>query len=214
MANPTDILNIAEAGITTGNNWGTKYPTLSVTFVSQADYLALHEVLRTDVVTQKANESNRTLQYAALKTTNAKIAAAQKYLKGYIAEQYDTANAKTYYTAYGIEKKGNAYGIPVDNDQRMRALDAMIATLSQTGNPFKTKKYGLTFWTALRDAHRTAWTQCKNIDGTRSVLSAAIKANKVLALSYQSRLRQQIKVNEPISYKNIWRDLGFQAEKY
>jgi hypothetical protein len=38
--------------------------------------------------------------------------------------------------------------------------------------------------------------------------------DKKKALNWQSRLRQQVKINDKENHKSIWRNLGFQSEKY
>ena len=209
----TDNLNLAQLGITSGDAWGTKYPTMQTTFISQADYLALHQNFRTLVLDQSNNNSVRSQTTTTLKILNAEITKSVKFIKNYLTEEYgDTA--KSYYLAYGFVFEGKNHTISKDNDLRMQALDILVAELSKTNNPFANRKYGLVYWEALRNSHRDTWTLGKTVDGDRSMGSSNIKTVKEQAKSLQNRLRAQIRVNYPDMYKNVLRDFGFQSEKY
>jgi hypothetical protein len=210
---PTDFLNVAELGITSGNAWASKYPNFNPGFMSQADYLAHHTVMRDTILSQIATNDARSQAVLALKDANADITKYAKFIKVYLAEMYDN-DAKSYYAGYGIVAINKGYGIPVDNDHRMRSLDTLITELSKPNNPLAAKKFGLAFWTALRDTHRENWTNLKVFDGDRSMNSDTLKNTKKEALSYQSRLRASIKINYPTNYKSVYRDFGFQTEKY
>lgn len=210
---PTDLLNIAELGITSGNAWNSKYPSLNAGFISQADYLQHHIDMRDAILTQITTNDERKQVILGLKEANTDITKYAKFLKTYLEEEYDN-DAKTYYSGYGIVLTGKNYAIPKDNDHRMRSLDTLITELSKTGNPLKNKKYGLVFWTSLRDKHRTNWTNLKIYDGDRSMNSNTLQTAKKEALSYQGRLRNIIKIMHPTNYKSVYRDFGFQSEKY
>jgi hypothetical protein len=210
---PTDFLNVAETGITSGNAWDSKYPQFNPGFITQAAYLAHHTTMRNTILAQIATNDARSQVVLNLKTVNALITKHTKFIKNYLTEEYDN-DAKTYYTGYGIITIGRAYSIPTDNDHRMRSLDTLIAELSKPNNVLANKKFGLAFWEDLRDQHRTNWTSLKMYDGDRSMNSNALKIAKKEALSYQSRLRASIKIMYPTNYKPIFRDFGFQSEKY
>ncbi len=210
---PTDLLNTAQVDITSANAWADKYPNFEPGFIAQADYLLHHTTMRDTIMQQVATNSSRTQAVAGLKEANSDIAKYIKFVKSYLEEAYGD-NAKTYYSAYGIVAIGKSYNIPTDNDHRMRSLDTLVAELGKASSPLKTKKYGLTYWTALRDKHRLNWTNLKKYDGDRSVNSDSLKTAKKEALSYQSRLRASIKIHYPLNYKSIYRDFGFQNEKF
>ena len=203
---PTDLLNVAELGITSGNAWDSKYPSLNAGFITQTDYLQHHIDMRDAILLQINTSDVRNQAILGLKESNDDISKYAKFIKTYLEEEYDT-DSKTYYVGYGIV-------MPKDNDHRMRSLDTLITELNKVGNPLKNKKYGLTFWTALRDKHRTNWTNLKVYDGDRSMNSNNLKVAKKDALSYQSRLRSIIKIMHPTNYKSVYRDFGFQSEKY
>jgi hypothetical protein len=210
---PTDMLNIAETGISSGNAWADKYPNFEPGFISQLDYLTHHSNMRDTIFTQVATNSARSQAVLGLKEANGDITKYGKFVKGYLEELFDD-KAKSYYSAYGIVPMGKNYGIPTDNDHRMRSLDTLVAELSKPNNPLKIRKYGLAFWTVLRDKQRFNWTNLKKYDGDRSINSDILKNAKKQALSYQSRLRASIKVYYPLNYKSVQRDFGFQSEKY
>lgn len=214
MATPSDLTNIAEAGITSGETWRNKYPNYVTDFVTSFDYLTLHQELRANIIKQKQNDADRRDATKKLKDINKEIDKRIKNLKDYIADEYEKERVKTIYPAYCIEFNKSVYKLPADNDNRMRGLDMIVMELSKADNPLKSKKYGLDFWTAQRDAHRTAWALNKEIDGQRSLLSKALTVGKAECKRLQLRLRTHLKATFFDNYKNVWRDFGFQAEKY
>jgi hypothetical protein len=210
---PTDFLNTAEVGITSGTSWDNKHASFNPGFITQADYLAHHTSMRATILAQIATNDARNQVVLNLKTVNALISKHTKFIKNYLTEEYYN-DAKTYYTGYGIITIGRAYSIPTDNDHRMRSLDTLVTELSKPNNILADKKFGLAFWEDLRDQHRANWTSLKTYDGDRSMNSDALKLAKKQALSYQSRLRASIKIMYPTNYKAVLRDFGFQSEKY
>ena len=211
---PTDLINIATLGITTGNSWAVNYPNLVVNFTTPNEYTTFHTDFRNRLLERQENESKRILSISHLRKVNKELMASIKFLKAYLVEEYGKIDALTHYSEYGLVFESKTYRFPMDNDDRMKKLDTLIHTLSMPNNPFQGKKYGLTYWKNLRDEHKTNWTLCKTLDGNRSVLAKAIQLDKKKALNWQSRLRQQVKINDKENYKSIWRNLGFQAEKY
>ena len=210
---PTDFLNIAELGITSGTAWSSKYASFNAGFITKSAYLAHHVTMRDTILSQIATNDARSQAVLALKESNLSITKHTKFLKSYLAEEYDN-NAKTYYAGYGIITNGKLHTIPTDNDHRMRSLDTLVAELDKPNCPLQDKKFGLAFWTALRDTHRANWTAMKTYDGDRSINSDNLKTAKKQAMSYQSRLKASIKINYPDNYKAVYRDFGFQTEKY
>ena len=214
MATPSDLTNLAQTGITSGTVWGSKYPTLVVSFVNQPDYLSFHETMRNDILIQKQNDAIRREVTDKLKTVNKTLNRYLKNLKDYLSDEYGKESVKVLYVAYGIEKKNGTYGFPTDNDGRARALDILIQELSKPNNPIATKKYGLNFWISQREEHKAIWASSKAIDGTRSIYADKLKTAKLEAKRLQSRLRMHLRANYGEQYKSIWRDFGFQNEKY
>ena len=93
-------------------------------------------------------------------------------------------------------------------------MDILIQELSKPNNPIATKKYGLRFWISQRDEHKEIWASSKAIDGTRSIYADKLKTAKLEAKRLQSRLRMHLRATYGEQYKSIWRDFGFQNEKY
>ena len=50
MANPTDLINVAELGIRNGTIWNDRYQDLTLKNLAQADYLLLHQTLKANTV--------------------------------------------------------------------------------------------------------------------------------------------------------------------
>lgn len=215
MPSPTDLINLAQLGVTTGTTWGQKYSSLTVKNIPQNLYLSFHQDFRTDVISLMQLHNERKQVTTDFKAINADIKKAESALKKLIALRYGKNNLAAQYAAHGITKKRTTSGFPVDNDNRMRALDILIATMSTPGHLFANDvDYGLDKWLILKSKHQTLWQRAKEIDGSIGALSNKVKANKKVVKQYQTLLRKQISIDYADNYKGIWRDFGFQTEKY
>ena len=213
MAAPIDYINIAELGVTSGTAWKTKYPTLTVSFITVTEYLNLHTDMRTNAVKTKQLNADRKQATDILKAIHKLIGKHLYNLKGYIIDEFGKENAIRLYDQYGIIHKGKKYAFPSDNDDCGRSLDMVVAELSKPAHPLANKKYGLDFWIVQRDAQRAAWATNKTMDGERSMLTATLQSQKKEAVKLQARLRTHLRAAFGDSYKSVWRDFGFQNEK-
>ena len=70
MAIPSDLTNIAQLGVTTGNVWGTRYTDLTLKHLLQADYLSFHEDFRADTIALQTAHNTRKQTTNALTNVN------------------------------------------------------------------------------------------------------------------------------------------------
>ncbi len=215
MAIVSNLNNIIAIGTASSVAWSTKYTDLTIKNLDVADYTASNAQFKADVTEITALHATRkqtTNNFAALnKTINSSISK----LKKLINIRYKGKVITTEYQQYGIINLGTTYAIPTDNDARARSLDILVSKLSQAGNALANDPdIGLAYFTDLRNTHASLWALSKQSDGRISVLSASLKINKESIVQDQKRLRQQITVDYPATYKAVLRDFGFQKEKY
>ena len=213
MAAPVDYINIAELGVTSGNAWKTKYPTLTVSFITVTQYLDLHTSMRANAVKIKQLNADRKQATDTLKAIHKLIGKHLANLKSYIVDEYGKENAIRLYDQYGIIRKKDKFSFPSDNDDCGRSLDMVVQELSKPAHPLANKKYGVDFWIVQRDAQRAAWNTNKTMDGERSMLTATLQAQKKEAIKLQSRLRTHLRAAYGDAHKSVLRDFGFQNEK-
>jgi len=92
-----------------------------------------------------------------LRALNAKMDDGLNYVKGYIAEKFTKARAKEHYAQFGIETYRDAYILPANQGERLKALDKLLAALLATG--LDGRDYGTAFWTPIRADYATATGQ-------------------------------------------------------
>ncbi|MDR2926774.1 MAG: hypothetical protein LBV41_01005 [Cytophagaceae bacterium] len=143
---------------------------------------------------------------------NSEIDNSLKYVKGYIADMFTKENAKAYYTQFGIEKAGNKYAIPRDNDTRQHSLEKMIKALDS--NDMGTRKYGKTYWEALYHRFVNTKQAASTRDGETSVQVSNKAELKAKIIKTLNALISLVKANYPDNWKEELRMWGFQKEKY
>ncbi len=104
-----------------------------------------------------------------IKALDDKMEDGLNYVKGYIAEKFTKARAKEHYAEFGIETYHDAYILPADQGERLKALDKLLAAL--TANGLDGRDYGKAFWTPIRAAYATATGQAT---GTAQGVTKAI----------------------------------------
>ncbi|MBC8081736.1 MAG: hypothetical protein H7Z21_00865 [Hymenobacter sp.] len=103
-----------------------------------------------------------------LRALDAKMEDGLNYVKGYIAEKFTKVRAKEYYAQFGIETYRDAYILPADQGERLKALDKLLAALLATG--LDGRDYGTAYWTPIRQDYATATGQAT--DAAQSVTKA------------------------------------------
>jgi len=152
---------------------------------------------------------------AALKKMNAEIDGAIKYVKGYLTEVHGEegkAVVQSYYAAFGIVKKGNAFEIPADASNRKIALGLMVKGIND--NSFQDKKYGLTYWTNIKNRYDELVKSSRDLDG--GISDNVGKKNELREWLHGVLISVAtvIEGNFPKTYQEQLRKWGFQKEKY
>lgn len=148
----------------------------------------------------------------ALKILNEKIDDSLSYVKGYITDKYKKEVAPSYFPAFGIVHKGDAYVFPKDQNGRLAALDLMIIAIDANG--FGTREFGTAFWTATRTAYKNLLDDAKGTDSTVTEKVGDKKLLKAKITKILNALIGAIKSNYPDTYTTELRVWGFHKEKY
>lgn len=147
-----------------------------------------------------------------LENLDDKIDNSLSYVKGYIADEYDKKNAVSYYGQFGIEKEMDTYILPRDRNDRKSALGTLISGLVKNG--FDIHKYGVAFWTPIKEEYETLYDKAESIDGE---MAKKVSNKNQLKESITKTLRaivHLLKANYPETFEAELRKWGFQKEKY
>ena len=122
------------------DNW------LTLQYTTQAEAQEKVDLYNAIIGNRKADGGDRPQYTAALKTINDTIDGSIKYIKGYLQEEHGEegkAVVQSYYPAFGMVKKNDAFIIPADASSRKIALGLMVTAIKDYN--FEDKKYGLTY---------------------------------------------------------------------
>jgi hypothetical protein len=147
-----------------------------------------------------------------LKAVNTEINLSLKYLKGYIADEFDSNGVHAYYPQFGIAKEKKMFVIPRDNDRRKLALEQMLKALARYD--FGKRKYGLEYWGSLYDRFIHAKSEASGHDSD-SAGQISVKTDlNARIIKTLNALICLVKANYPESWREELRVWGFQKEKY
>jgi hypothetical protein len=133
-------------------------------------------------------------------------------LKAYLRDKYGNPAYAAYLPQFGIVKVGSAYMFPVDRNSRNESLRLTIEAIPVHG--LSSMKYGLDFWTDIKQRYDTA---LQKAIATDSIVSGLVKTKnqyRAEVISTLNALIHVIKGNYPADYKHVLREWGFQKEKF
>lgn len=147
-----------------------------------------------------------------LRALDAKMEDGLNYVKGYLAEKFTKARAKEHYAQFGIETYRDAYILPADQGERLKALDQLLAALTATD--FKDRTYGVGFWQPIREAYATATGQAT---GAAQGITKAIADREPLQAYVLDVLQAMLSLldaqyRDPLARAAKRRELGYLDE--
>ena len=191
------------------DNW------LTLQYTTQAEAQEKVDLYNAIIGNRKADGGDRPQYTAALKTINDTIDGSIKYIKGYLQEEHGEegkAVVQSYYPAFGMVKKNDAFIIPADASSRKIALGLMVTAIKDYN--FEDKKYGLTYWTDIQTRYETLVQTTRTLDGTISYNVGEKNELKEWIHGVLISLSNVLEGNFPKPYHEHLRKWGFQKEKY
>jgi hypothetical protein len=150
-----------------------------------------------------------------LKTSKKKLKDSVKFLKAAILEEAGDKNiAESWYINYGLRKvNGSIWSFSSDNDTAKQQIDTLVAKLSEPNNPIANRKFGLTYFTDLRNEFVSTWDTSKALKSQKTVISQECIALKTQAILYQRDLKKMIQMSfRGQNINKVLREFGFLSE--
>jgi hypothetical protein len=208
---PRSDVDLGNVAADVSNKWNST-PGIILLWTGPPIFAVKVTQYNTTLGERKSTGGGRKSITAQLKIGDKEIDTRTENVKGYLEEKYGKALAPSYYPAFGIVKEGDRYKLPLDRNNRLQALDLMVAAITNEG--FAGNTYGDIYWQNIRTQYNALLTQAETTDstvsgkvGTKNQLKKEIK--KVL-----NALVLTIKANYPDTWKTELRVWGFQKEKY
>jgi hypothetical protein len=212
---PTDYVNVSERGVTIAKAWVANHSTFITPFVTQANFLLHHETMITKLQENKSIDGQQSSLTLKLKTSKKKLKDSVKFLKATILEEAGDKNiAESWYINYGLRKVNSSiWSFSTDNDTAKQQIDILITKLSEPNNPIANRKFGLAYFTDLRDEFVTAWDTSKALKSQKTVISQECIALKTQAILYQRDLKKMIEMSfRGQNINKVLREFGFLSE--
>jgi hypothetical protein len=200
-----NVVTLASAAWKT-NTW------LTMLWLNQAEFDA-DAISFNDILEQRTEEGTEVSPIStALGNLDVKMDGHMSYVKGYIDDKYDKADATSYYGAFGIIYKYKKYAFPLDQNRRLAALKLMVSGLKK--HELEDRKYGLAFWTEIMERYELLLQQSNTVGGDISIKVGDKNVIKKRLKKALTAIVHGIKSNKPDTYKQELRNWGFQKEKY
>ncbi len=135
-----------------------------------------------------------------------------EYVKAYIAEEFEKANAVSHYGKFGIIRTSSGYKFPSDRQKKLEATKILINALTEHG--FDTRKYGVAHWQPIYDEYTALLGTNVENTGNISKFIGDKEPLKQLVIDTLRSLTHLIRANYPNNYKAIYRNWGLQKESY
>jgi hypothetical protein len=164
------------------------------------------------LTSRKATGSLQPGQSFSLKQLDKQVDDAVREVKVYIERKFKTAGAVAQFARYGIVKDGSMYRMSRDRNNRKEALKLMIGAIAADG--FANEEFGTAFWTGMQTNYSNALTQSGNTAGDVSSKVATKNQQKQAIKKVMTALQLVLRGNYPDTFKEVYRDWGWQKERY
>lgn len=203
-----DFMDVARAAAAT---W---LATADITLVwkTSGDFNTQVQDYATMLSSRKATGSLRPGQSLTLKQMDSRIDTAVKEVKVYIERKFKTDGAIAQFARYGIVKDGSMYRMSRDRNNRKEAFKLMIDAIAADG--FTAEEYGTAFWRDMQTSFSNALTQAGNTAGDVSSKVATKNQQKIAIKKVMTSLQLALRANYPDTFKQVYRDWGWQKESY
>ncbi|MBF9224010.1 hypothetical protein [Hymenobacter ruricola] len=188
---------------------------LGLMWMPPATFTALAAELATHLDTANVTKADVSPNAEAIDRLDAEINQRLGNVRTYLEAQYedaDDATVRGYLPALGFRLQHGSYVFPKGQQDRLNALTTLLTGLAKHG--LKTKKYGLAYWTAMRDDYRTALATAGNAAGA---VSTVVDTKNELLDQVTEVLRAiyyLLRAQYPKTWKAKLRAYGYQEEGY
>jgi len=187
-------------------------PDITLVWKKSGDFDKQVQDYAQSLSSRKATGSLRPGQTFTLKQLDKQIDDAVREVKVYIERKFKTAGAVAQFARYGIIKDGTNYRMSRDRNNRKEALKLMIDAIAEDG--FANEEYGTAFWTEVQTNLTNALAASGNIAGDVSGKVATKNQQKIAVKKVMTSLQLILRGNYPDTYKQVYRDWGWQKESY
>jgi hypothetical protein len=203
-----DFMDLAKNVAT---NWLAN-PAITLIWKTPADFQKEVNNYEVELTSRKSTGSLLPGQVLTLKQMDKQINDAVKDVKIYIQRKFKKANAEAQYARYGITREYKTFIISRDRNNRRDALKLMIAAIEADG--FGAEEYGTAFWTDMQTNYSAAINAAGTTAGDVSIKVAGKNRLKKDIKTVLSSLLLVLKGNYPETYPGIYRDWGWQKERF
>lgn len=187
-------------------------PAITLVWKKDKDFDIQVQEYAASLSSRKATGSLRPGQSFTLKQLDKQVEDAVREVKIYIARKFKTDGAAAQFARYGIVKEGTQYRMSRDRNNRKEAFKLMIDAIATDG--FANEEYGTAFWMNMQTNFSDALMQASNTAGDVSGKVATKNQQKAAIKKVMDALRLVLRGNYPDTYKQVYRDWGWQKERY
>ncbi len=187
-------------------------PDITLVWKKSGDFDKQAQDFAVSISSRKATGSLRPGQSFTLRQSDGQIDVAVREVKVYIERKFKTTGAVAQFARYGIIKEGTQYRMSRDRNNRKEALKLMIDAIAADG--FAAEEYGTAFWTDMQTNYSNALTASGNTSGDVSGKVATKNQQKIAIRNVMTALQFVLRGNYPDTFKEVYRDWGWQKERY
>jgi hypothetical protein len=209
---PTSNVNIVSLAEVVSKKWLAN-PEITLKWITAADFATMVAQLRTSLTTRLQAGGNRKPQTQQLKDLDTEVNKAIENLKIAIQYKFGKDQANAYFLNFGITKnKSNSYKLPADRNERIAALEMVIAGVNTY--QIKVTGYKDSYFSDFLTKYKAMLNNVQTTDSTVSSEVGNINELKDKTITVLNSLVMLIRANNPYTYQTELRNWGFQKEKY
>ncbi len=187
-------------------------PAITLVWKTPADFEKQVNSYEIELTSRKSTGSLLPGQALTLVQMDRQIDVAVSEVKIYIQRKFKKVNAEAQYGRYGISRQNKTFIINRDRNNRRDALKLMITAIAADG--FTAEEYGTAFWTGMQTNYSAAIDAAGTTAGDVSIKVAGKNRMKKDIKTVLSSLLLVLKGNYPDTYPGVYREWGWQKERF
>jgi hypothetical protein len=208
---PRHEIELGNLALKVSNAWNAN-PWLVLQWTTAAEFATQAALFNELLYDKKSIKGKRPQTTLALKSLDKTINQDIIYVKSYLVEKYGKHAAKSYYAEFGIQQQLRSYILPRNQNSRLAALKLMVAALN--AHDFTANQYGTAHWSTIKNEYENALALASKTDSSIAVNVGTKNQVKKKVIVTLNCLLLNIRSNFPDTYRSIFREWGFQKEKY
>lgn len=185
---------------------------LKIKWVTKAEFVEAVTKYNENIDVVISHKGSRSPQVKEISNLDKEINTHISKIKGALAAKFGNKDKFSHFADFGIERDGNVYVLPLNRDQRLKALQTLVVAIDNY--ELALYDYGKEYWQDVLDKYTQLSNEIRGKSGDISHTVIEKNNMKTMIVKVLNAVINGLKMNYPDDYRQEMRKWGFQKDKY